>query len=104
MNKTWLCLFLMIFGINSAFSQSISKTWQLHSDVDSTQQALFSPNSLFNLDEGRFEIIDETSEENLVEGDYIYQNNLLIIFANKPKDEHKYISYKFKNALNKGNL
>lgn len=86
MNKTWLCLFLMIFGINSAFSQSISKTWQLQSDVDSTQQSLFSPNSIFNLDKGRFVISEKNSEENQAEGDYIYQNNLLIIFANKPKD------------------
>ncbi|MGM0932721.1 MAG: NupC/NupG family nucleoside CNT transporter [Bacteroidota bacterium] len=86
MNKTWFCLFLMIFGLSTAFSQSISKTWQLQSDVDSTQQSLFSPNSLLNLDEGRFQISEENSEENLAEGDYIYQNNLLIIFANKPKD------------------
>ncbi|WP_372919501.1 NupC/NupG family nucleoside CNT transporter [Salegentibacter sp.] len=86
MNKTWFCLFLMIFGISTAFSQSISKTWQLQSEVDATQQSLFSQNTLFDLDEGRFEISDKTSEEKLVEGDYIYQNNLLIIFANKPKD------------------
>ncbi|SFN42938.1 NupC/NupG family nucleoside CNT transporter [Salegentibacter flavus] len=86
MNKTWFCLFLMIFGLSTAFSQSISKTWQLQSDVDSTQQSLFSPNTLLNLDEGRFQISEENSEENLAEGDYIYQNNLLIIFANKPKD------------------
>ncbi|MDR9458192.1 MAG: nucleoside transporter C-terminal domain-containing protein [Salegentibacter sp.] len=86
MNKTWFCLFLMIFGLSTAFSQSISKTWQLQSDVDSTQQSLFSPNTLLSLDEGRFQISEENSEENLAEGDYIYQNNLLIIFANKPKD------------------
>ncbi|HSP11372.1 MAG TPA: nucleoside transporter C-terminal domain-containing protein [Salegentibacter sp.] len=86
MNKTWFCLFLIIFGISTAFSQSISKSWQLQSEVDTTKQSLFSPNTLLDLDEGRFEIRDETSEENLVEGDYIYQNNLLIVFANKPKD------------------
>ena len=86
MNKTWFCLFLIFFGISTTFSQSISKTWQLQSEVDTTQESLFSPNTFLDLEEGRFEISDEASEKNLVEGDYIYQNNLLIIFANKPKD------------------
>ncbi|WP_081211992.1 NupC/NupG family nucleoside CNT transporter [Salegentibacter sediminis] len=86
MNKTWFCLFLMIFGISTAFSQSISKTWQLQSDVDTIQKSLFFPNAVLDIDEGHFEITSETSEESIAEGDYIYQNNLLIFFSNKPND------------------
>ncbi|MGY5850006.1 NupC/NupG family nucleoside CNT transporter [Salegentibacter sp. F14] len=86
MNKTWFCLFLIIFGINSSFSQSISKTWQLQSDIDTTQSSLFSPNAVLDIDNGQFEITREGSKEIFAQGDYLYQNNLLIFFTNKPSD------------------
>lgn len=87
MNNTWLCLFLVIFGITTASSQNISKTWQLQSESDSAQSiSLFSPNSVLELDEGRFKINAEKGNKLTAKGDYIYQNNLLIFFYNTPKD------------------
>lgn len=119
MNKTWLCLFLVIFGITTTFSQSISKTWQLQSESDTAQShSLFTQNSILDLDdEGRFEINDENAEKRLARGDYIYQNNLLIFFYNTPKDSisnyriaelndssmvftDSYGEYRFKETLN----
>jgi CNT family concentrative nucleoside transporter len=79
MNKFWCCLFLVVFGISSVFSQSISKTWQPEANKEASQ-SLFPSNSQLNLEDGRFEISEKASDSTLAEGDYLYQNNLLVFF------------------------
>ena len=87
MNKIWCCLFLIVFSITSATSQTISKTWQLDPSQDTTgQEQTFGNATEFNFQEGRFEFIDKSTNDTVASGDYLYQNKLLVLFYNSPKD------------------
>ncbi len=85
MKKYWFCLFFILFGIITAHSQSISKSWTFESFKDSTQSTSeFSSNDNLILEEGRFTIKSEDNDSLKSEGDYLYQNNLLVFFYTKP--------------------
>ncbi|MCM8568951.1 Na+ dependent nucleoside transporter [Gramella jeungdoensis] len=87
MNKFWCCLLLILFSITSAFSQSISKNWQLEPQADSlSQQAIFGNAGEINFKEGRFHFLSDSGQDTLASGDYLYQNKLLVLFYNTPKD------------------
>ena len=88
MKKYWCCLFFVLFGIITAHSQTISKSWTFESSKDSTQTSSeFSPKDNLTLKEGHFEINTEDSKTVKAEGDYLYQNNLLVFFFNKPSGD-----------------
>ena len=85
MKKYWYCLFFVLFGIITAHSQSISKSWTLESAQDSTQSATqFSSEDNLTLEEGHFSINSQNGDSIKAEGDYLYQNNLLVFFYTKP--------------------
>ncbi|WP_026837570.1 NupC/NupG family nucleoside CNT transporter [Gillisia sp. JM1] len=83
MKKYWCCLFFVLFGIITAHSQTISKSWTFQSVKDSTQTLSgFASDDKMTLQDGRFTINSE--EEIKAQGDYLYQNNLLVFFYNQP--------------------
>ncbi|MCM4157743.1 nucleoside transporter C-terminal domain-containing protein [Gramella sp. AN32] len=85
MNRIWYCLFLIIFSVTTSVSQTISKNWQLESPADSTQvNSPFLNADNVNFSEGVFNFIAE--EDTVASGDYMYQNNLLVLFYTIPKD------------------
>ncbi|WP_026935127.1 NupC/NupG family nucleoside CNT transporter [Christiangramia echinicola] len=87
MNKIWCCLFLIVISITSASAQTISKNWQLDPSTDTSQQDQFYGNaSELNFKEGRFEFLNKNGNDTLASGDYLYQNKLLVLFYNSPKD------------------
>ncbi|MFD1095027.1 NupC/NupG family nucleoside CNT transporter [Salegentibacter chungangensis] len=88
MNRTWCCLLLVLFGISTTFSQSISKNWRFENSNDTTQtsQPAFSADQSLELSDGRFSITPEGAKEASASGDYLYQNNLLVFFYQTPKD------------------
>lgn len=87
MNKIWCCLFLIVFAITSVSSQTISKNWQLETSEDSLgQQQIFGEATEINFKEGRFSFLKEKDGDTLAAGDYLYQNKLLVLFYNAPKD------------------
>ena len=87
MNKIWCCLLLIVFSITSVFSQTISKNWQLESEADSlSQQTFFNDAREINFSEGRFHFLNESGQDTVASGDYLYQNKLLVLFYNTPKD------------------
>lgn len=87
MNKIWCCLLLIVFSITSVFSQTISKNWQLESEADSlSQQTFFNDAREISFSEGRFHFLNETGQDTVASGDYLYQNKLLVLFYNTPKD------------------
>ena len=87
MNKIWCCLLLIVFSITSASAQTISKNWQLDSTKNiSNQEQIFGKASELNFREGRFEFINATGKDTVASGDYLYQNKLLVLFYNSPKD------------------
>ena len=87
MNKIWCCLFLMVISIASVLSQSISKNWQPESPADSLrQESVFGNAQQINFQEGRFSFLNKSGSDTLAAGDYLYQNKLLVLFYNTPKD------------------
>ncbi len=87
MNKIWCCLLLIVFSITSASAQTISKNWQLDSTQDvSLQEQTFGNATELNFKEGRFEFLDASGNDTIASGDYLYQNKLLVLFYNTPKD------------------
>ncbi len=87
MNRIWCCLFLIVFSITSAFSQTISKDWQLDNAADAiTQENVFGEATEVQFKEGRFNFINESTSDTVASGDYLYQNKNLVLFYSRPKD------------------
>ena len=89
MNKIWCCLFLIFFGISPLFAQTISKTWNFEAVEDSTQNAIFevSPgNDYLKLDNGSFELKLTQAEAPNATGNYVFQNDVLVLFHDTPAD------------------
>ena len=87
MNKIWCCLTLIVFTITSVSAQTISKNWQLETSADSlAQKNIFQNAENLNFQEGRFNFTNKSGEDTLASGDYLYQNKLLVLFYNSPKD------------------
>ncbi len=87
MNKIWCCLTLIVFFITSASAQTISKNWQLDSTQDAPgQEQIFNNATNLNFKEGRFEFLNNNNKTTVASGDYLYQNKLLVLFYNVPKD------------------
>lgn len=88
MKKYWCCLFFFLFGFFTVFSQSISQEWNLSSTGETPQiQSDFSPGDQLILGgEGRFSINVLEADSTRAEGDYLYQNNLLVFFYDFPTD------------------
>ncbi|RKS56079.1 CNT family concentrative nucleoside transporter [Gillisia mitskevichiae] len=86
MKKYLCCLFFILFGIITAHSQTITKSWTFQSLNDSTQTfSGFASNDNMTLEDGRFTINSE--DELKAEGDYLYQNNLLVFFYSQPEGD-----------------
>jgi concentrative nucleoside transporter, CNT family len=85
MKKYWCYLFFLLFGIFAAQSQNLSKNWTLQPTEDTTTQNEFSADDQLVLKEGRFQIVS-SSDSIKAQGDYLYQNNLLVFFHNPPNE------------------
>ena len=88
MNKIWCFLFFVIFGLTTASSQSITKSWEFQSGADTLQSpdAAFSSEDVLNLAQGRFSVTGADVKDTIASGDFIYQNNIVVFFYNQPKD------------------
>jgi len=87
MTKYWYCLFFFLFGIFAVHSQNLSKDWSFESAEKSGEiQNNFSPEDILSLTDGRFEIKSADGDTIKSQGDYLYQNNLLVFFYNPPND------------------
>jgi len=87
MTKYWYCLFFFLFGIFAVHSQDLSKDWSFQSAEKSGKiQNDFSPEDILSLTDGHFEIKSAGDDSIKSQGDYLYQNNLLVFFYNPPND------------------
>lgn len=84
MNKNWFFLFFLLFGFLNVHSQSIAKTWNFETTTPGTQSD-FSPNDVLAFNDGRFEIASAVDSAT-ASGDYILQNNVLVLFFDVPAD------------------
>jgi CNT family concentrative nucleoside transporter len=78
--------FLGLFG--SLFGQSIEKEWRFSAIEDASGNSLFdiAEDDTFSLKDGVFNYQLRAKDNLKASGDYIYQNNLLVLFYNTPKD------------------
>lgn len=89
MNRIWCCLFLIFFGISPFFAQSISKTWDFEAVQGDSENVLFeiSPgNDYLKLDNGDFELALTNEEIPNASGNYVFQNDVLVLFFDTPRD------------------
>ncbi|HZJ36189.1 MAG TPA: nucleoside transporter C-terminal domain-containing protein [Gillisia sp.] len=87
MTKYWYCLFFFLFGIFAVHSQNLSKDWSFQSAEKSGKiQNNFFPEDILSLTDGHFEIKSGGDDIIKAQGDYLYQNNLLVFFYNPPND------------------
>ncbi|MCJ7757928.1 MAG: Na+ dependent nucleoside transporter [Gillisia sp.] len=87
MTKYWYCLLFFLFGIFAVHSQNLSKDWSFQSAEKSGKiQNDFSPEDILSLTAGHFEIKSASDDTIKSQGDYLYQNNLLVFFYNPPND------------------
>ncbi len=87
--KKILFVFLTFTFFLSSFGQSLEKEWQFSSIENTSGESLFSINSekdLFTLEKGSFEYTLEAKENLKASGEYIFQNDLLVLFYSKPSD------------------
>ncbi|MDN3724725.1 nucleoside transporter C-terminal domain-containing protein [Aequorivita sp. SDUM287046] len=78
---------LLFFG--TIVGQSIEKTWQFSEVKDENGLSIVNidaENNFLTLENGTFEYQLAPSDSLISSGDYIFQNNLLVLFINKPKD------------------
>ena len=86
-NYILLSLFFVCFG--NLFSQNLEKTWNFSSIESTNGDSLFSidkEKDQFKLNNGTFEYSLEAKDNLKASGDYIIQNQLLVLFYNKPTD------------------
>src|SRR5680860_378211 len=87
MTKYWYCLFFFLFGIFAVHSQNLSKDWSFQSAEKSGKiQNDFFPEDILSLTDGHFDIKSGGDDIIKAQGDYLYQNNLLVFFYNPPND------------------
>lgn len=82
-------LTIALFFFGNIFAQSIEKTWQLSDVQDTKGFSILSvdPNNDFlKLDNGHFEFRLSARDSAMSTGDYIFQNDLLVLFFNHPHD------------------
>lgn len=88
MNK-FLLPFAILFSFGTVLSQGIEKNWSFQEIVSSQGESLFEidpENDTFQLDKGAFSYSLKSKNDLEASGDYIFQNNLLVLFYNQPID------------------
>ena len=82
-----LAIIAFFFGISTIVAQDIEKKWQFQAIGNDTIPALIdiSNSDILELNKGSFKYNIEANQTK-ASGDYLYQNNLLVFYYNRPKD------------------
>ena len=88
--RTFVLPFLLFtfFGISTAQNTTIEKSWHFASIENEMGDSLFtiSESDSFQLKDGRFTYSLIAKDSLKASGDYIFQNNLLVLFYSEPTD------------------
>ncbi|GHC56989.1 NupC/NupG family nucleoside CNT transporter [Ulvibacter litoralis] len=88
MKKVLLIAITFIF-FGSSFGQNIEKNWKFSAIENTTGETILpinSENDVFSFQEGAFEYKIEAENNIHATGDYLFQNNVLVLFHNTPND------------------
>ncbi|MBO6879225.1 nucleoside transporter C-terminal domain-containing protein [Winogradskyella sp.] len=88
MNHFFRALIAIFIGLSSITAQELEKTWQFEAIENSEGNSLFniSENDSIVFNKGEFQYNLEAKDNLEASGDYIFQNNLLVFYYNKPND------------------
>lgn len=87
--QKFIFLVITLFFFGTFFGQSIEKTWQFSEVKDASGLSILQTNpekDYLKLENGSFEYQMTGIDSLKSSGDYIFQNNLLVLFFNKPND------------------
>src|SRR5690606_23067249 len=87
--QKFLLVAITFFFFGTLFGQSIEKTWHFSEVKDENGLSILNTNpekDYLKLENGSFEYQLSQTDSLKVSGDYIFQNNLLVLFYNSPKD------------------
>ncbi|SDW08725.1 concentrative nucleoside transporter, CNT family [Aequorivita viscosa] len=83
---------LTFFIFGNVFGQSIENNWEFSEVKDKGGLPIFTINpteDYFKLEDGTFEFLLSARDSLKATGDYIYQDDLLVLFLNQPKEGTK---------------
>lgn len=88
MNHFFRALIAIFIGLSSITAQELEKTWQFEAIENSEGNSLFniSENDSIVFNKGEFQYNLKAKDNLEASGDYIFQNNLLVFYYNKPND------------------
>ncbi|WP_411766663.1 nucleoside transporter C-terminal domain-containing protein [Winogradskyella sp. A3E31] len=88
MKQFLLAVTAIFFGCQFILSQTLEKTWQFESIKNSNGNSLFqiTENDSIQFKEGAFNYSLEAKNNLKASGDYLFQNNLLVMYYTQPKD------------------
>ncbi len=87
--KSVLSFLCILFFFGNATAQTLEKQWNFESITDTNQTPLFdidTKNDVIEFKDGTFRYSIKSKDNLQASGDYIFQNNLLVLFYNTPKD------------------
>ena len=78
----------LCFGISSVLAQNLEKTWQFESIKDSSGNSLFNivESDTISFSNGKFDYSLNAKDQLKASGDYLHQNNVLVLYYTQPKD------------------
>ncbi|GER58050.1 nucleoside transporter C-terminal domain-containing protein [Patiriisocius marinus] len=87
--KSVLSLLCALFFFGNALGQTIEKQWNFDAITDASETSLLDidkQNDVFEFKDGTFQYSLKAENNYNASGDYIFQNNLLVLFFNTPND------------------
>lgn len=88
MTKLFKVLFILLISISFINAQNLEKTWQFESIKDEAGTSLFDTieSDTLVLNNGRFNYSLQAKNNLNANGDYVHQNNILMLYYDTPKD------------------
>ena len=88
MTKLFKVLFILLISISFINAQNLEKTWQFESIKDEVGTSLFHivESDTLVLNNGRFNYSLQAKNNLKANGDYVHQNNILMLYYDTPKD------------------
>ena len=88
MTKLFKVLFILLISISFINAQNLEKTWQFESIKDEVGTSLFDivESDTLVLNNGRFNYSLQAKNNLKANGDYVHQNNILMLYYDTPKD------------------
>lgn len=88
MKSMVLALAAIFFGIVTLQAQELDGTWQFETISDTSGNSLFqiTENDSITFNKGSFNYSLEVKDNLNASGDYLFQNNLLVLYYTQPKD------------------